>query len=63
MTNTMDSTIGASAARMAIYIIYVVNAFADSDGESTHLLPDPMLTQEYTNIWQKSSPTSSSGPW
>lgn len=44
MTNTIYSTIGASAARMAIYIIYVVNAFADSDGESTDLLPDPLLT-------------------
>lgn len=47
MANIMDSTIGASGARMAIYIIYVVNAFAQSDGESTDLLPDPLLTQEY----------------
>ncbi|KAF7539569.1 hypothetical protein G7054_g2059 [Neopestalotiopsis clavispora] len=33
-------TIGASGARMAIYIIYVVNAFAQSDGEKiiTYLL-------------------------
>ncbi|KAI9148250.1 hypothetical protein HJFPF1_12078 [Paramyrothecium foliicola] len=40
MTDMMDSTIGASAARMAIYIIYVVNAFAQSDGEQiiTYLL-------------------------
>ncbi|KAK9776046.1 putative Integral membrane protein [Seiridium cardinale] len=36
----MDSTIGASSARMAIYIIFVVNAFAQSDGEKiiTYLL-------------------------
>lgn len=33
-------TIAASAARMAIYIIYIVNAFAQSDGETliTYLL-------------------------
>ncbi|KAK9423442.1 putative Integral membrane protein [Seiridium unicorne] len=40
MTNIEDSTIGASGARMAIYIIFVVNAFAQSDGEKiiTYLL-------------------------
>lgn len=35
-----NSTIASSAARMAIYIIYIVNAFAQSDGETliTYLL-------------------------
>lgn len=47
MADIMYSTIGASGARMAIYIIYVVNAFAQSDGESTDLFLNPLLTQEY----------------